>query len=174
VTVVVTRNSGDAFTQVFVEGRDLGSSRPLSAPPYQLSLTIPPKIAAGSHDIRAYGIRPGQNAGESKPLDLDVEPGVPITKIRLDSRAITFKHAGDKIPVRVWGTFSDGLTMDITESSGTKYTTGNPTIATVDARGVVTAVGHGSMSATPIVVKYGDQTAVIQVSTTDLPPDAKP
>jgi hypothetical protein len=94
VTVVVTRNSGDAFTQVFVEGRDLGSSRPLSAPPYQLSLTIPPKIAAGSHDIRAYGIRPGQNAGESKPLDLDVEPGVPITKIRLDSRAITFKHAG--------------------------------------------------------------------------------
>jgi hypothetical protein len=64
--------------------------------------------------------------------------------------------------------------MDITESSGTKYTTGNPTIATVDARGVVTAVGHGSMSATPIVVKYGDQTAVIQVSTTDLPPDAKP
>jgi hypothetical protein len=175
VTVVVTPNSGASFTHVYVEGHvPIGASPAVDAPPYQLSLPIPQKIPAGSYPITAFGVRPSQNAGRSPSIKLDVEPSLPVTVIRLDSKAITFKHAGDKIPVSVWGTFSDGSTMNITQSSGITYTTGDSTIATVDKRGVVTAVGHGSMSATPMVATYGDQTASLQVSTTYLPPDTTP
>jgi hypothetical protein len=173
VTVVVTPNPGATFIGVLVQG-SIGASKLVKTPPYQLSLPIPQKIAAGTYSIFALGTRSGQNAGTSHPIKLDVEPSLPVTAIRLDSKAITFKHAGDKIPVSVWGTFSDGSTMNITQSSGITYTTGDSTIATVDKRGVVTAVGHGSMSATPMVATYGDQTASLQVSTTYLPPDKTP
>jgi hypothetical protein len=175
VTVVVTPNSGASFTRIFVDGHfPIGASPAVSAPPYQLSLPIPQEIAAGSYPITAFGVRPGQNAGRSNSIKLDVEPSLPVTAIRLDSKAITFKHVGDKIPVSVWGTFSDGSTMDITYSSGITYTMVNSTIATVDKRGVVTAVGHGSMSATPMIATYEGQTASLQVSTRYLPPDKTP
>ena len=175
VTIVVAPISGDSFISVLVKGPyPFSVSPPVSASPYQLSLSVPQKIAAGKYAITAYGARSSQNAGMSKPIHLDVEPGTPIASMRVDNPTIIFKQAGDKIPVRVWGTFSDGSTMEITKSSGITYSSGNPNIATVDAIGWVTAVGHGTMSATPIVVKYGDQTAVLQISTTYLPPDAKP
>jgi hypothetical protein len=158
---------------VFVEG-PIGASKLVKTPPYQLSLPIPQKIAAGKYSIFAFGARAGQNAGTSDPIHLDVEPSLPVTSIRLDSKAITFKHAGDKISVSVWATFSDGSTMDITHSSGITYKTGNSTIATVDKSEWITAVGHGSMSATPMIATYEGQTAVLQISTTYLPPDKTP
>jgi len=175
VTFVVTPISGGSFTSVLLDGPYPFSASPrVSVSPYQLSLAIPQKIAAGKYAITAFGARSGQNAGVSKPIHLDVEPSTAIVSMRIVNSTIVFQHAGDKIPVRVWGTFSDGSTMEITKSSGTTYSTGNPKIATVNAIGWVTAVGHDTMSVTPINITYANQTATVQVSTMDLPPDSTP
>src|SRR5439155_19188584 len=46
----------------------------------------------------------------------------------------------------VTGTYPDSSTRDVTAAStGTNYTTSNPTIATVDANGLVTAVTSGTV-----------------------------
>ena len=175
VTVVVAPISGDSFTSVLVKGPyPFSMSPPVSASPYQISLPVPQKIAAGKYAITAYGARSSQNAGMSKPIHLDVEPGTPIASMRVDNPTIIFKQARDKIPVRVWGTFSEGSTMEITKSSGITDSSGNPDIATVDAMGWVTAVGHGTMSATPIKITNGNQTIAVQVSTRLLLPDTTP
>jgi hypothetical protein len=63
----------------------------VSNPPYQLSLGVPQEIAAGMYAIRAYGGRAGQNAGKSAPIDLDVEPGVAISKITAIPTAFEFR-----------------------------------------------------------------------------------
>src|ERR1700741_854546 len=80
----------------------------LTTPPYQFSITIPAKITAGKHYLNAIGGRSGQQSGKSQRLDLDVEPSAQISGISAKPAIMQFDSAGDKLPLRVWGTFSEG------------------------------------------------------------------
>ena len=170
VTVIVTATSGDTFTGVVLTGDLQLQMQVLTTPPYQFSITIPAKITAGKHYLNAIGGRSGQQSGKSQRLDLDVEPSAQISGISAKPAIMQFDSAGDKLPLRVWGTFSDGSGMDITKSSGTTYSSGDPTAVTVSSTGIVTAVGPGKYGVSPVVVRYGDQSCAVQVSTRRVPP----
>jgi len=140
-TFVAAPIGGDAFTKVWVDGpQPFEGSQMVSNPPYQLSLVIPQEIAAGKYAITAYGARAGQNAGKSTPIDLDVEPSAAISKITASPETFEFRRPCQRDELRVIGTFQDGSTMDITQSTGTTYTSGDPARVTVDGNGILTAV----------------------------------
>ena len=172
VTVVVMPNPGRTFTGVVLLS-DPGLWLPdqlLTSSPYQFTFTIPAKAAIGVHFLTASGGRTGQTPGKSLPLHLHVEPSLAISSIKVEPDVITFRSAGDRIPLRVAGTFADGSVLDITKSTGTTYSSGDTTAVTVDSTGIVTAVGPGKLGLTPVLVHHGNQTFSVQVSTKRLPP----
>jgi len=169
INVVVTPTSGDTFNAVLLTG-DLPIDQTLATPPYKFSITIPPKATIGKHFLNATGGRSGQQPGTSHPLDLDVEPSVAISKIRVEPATISFRRAGDRIPLTIWGTFADGSKMNITKSSRTMYSAGDPSVAMVNSTGLVTAANRASRGYAVIVIKYGNQTVSVSVSTTEIPP----
>ncbi len=166
ITVVVTPAPGVNFVLVGIFGEDpIVSDQVLSAPPFQFSLTIPTRISAGSYKIFASGATAPGQGGESDPITLDVEPSLPITKIRVEPLTVTFKAAGERMPLAVIGTFSDGSTMEITRSSRTTYSSNDTRVATVSSTGMVAAVGPGTTGATGVIVRFGNQSVPIPVST---------
>jgi hypothetical protein len=169
VTVAVSPTSGDTFTGVTLDGDFPFQDQVLTTPLYQFSIIIPSKISAGNHFLTASGARSGQQPGKSNPLILDVEPSASITKIFVRPVTIHFNSVGDRIPLSVAGTFDDGSTIVITKSSGTTYSSGDPTATAVSSTGIVTAVGFGKYGVSPVVVRYGNQTFAVQVSTQRLP-----
>ncbi len=166
ITVVVTPAPGVNFILVGILGEHpIGSDQVLSAPPFQFSLTIPTKISAGRYKIFAFGATAPGKGGQSATISLDVEPSLTITKIRVEPLTVTFKSAGERMPLAVIGTFSDGSTMRITRSSRTTYSSNDTRVATVSSTGVVTAVGPGTTGATGVIVRFGNQSVPIPVST---------
>src|SRR5262249_4761171 len=167
VVVVVEVTPGVTFAMVSIDGEyPLGSDQFLSAPPFRFSVKIPPKInAARKYRIFASGATgPGQGA-ESDPISLDVEPSSPSSKLRVEPSQINFESAGEQIPLIVTADFSDGSAMDITESSRTTYRSGDARVATVNATGLVIAIGVGTTGATGVIVRFGNQSVYIPVST---------
>ncbi len=166
ITVVVTPAPGVNFILVGILGEHpIGSDQVLSAPPFQFSLTIPTKISAGRYKIFAFGATAPGKGGQSATISLDVEPSLTITKIRVEPATVTFESAGDRMPLAVFGTFSDGSTMEITRSSRTTYSSNDTRVATVSSTGMVTAVGPGTTGATGVIVRFGNQSVPIPVST---------
>lgn len=65
---------------------------------------------------------------------------------------IVFDAQGVFSTIALIASFADDTVMDVTESSKVTYTTSDPKVATVDANGIVTAVGPGTAE---IVAAYG-------------------
>jgi hypothetical protein len=174
VTVIVTPSQGGTFSKVFLVAEHpigTGASQVLTSPPYQFSITIPNNIgAARKYFVGATGIAPSGQSGKALRIHLDVEPSVAISSIAVHPKTISFIRAGEAIPLSVAGTFADGSIMDITQSSGTTYTSGDTTAVIVGTTGVVTAIGPGNLGITPVIAQYGNQTFSVQVSTKRLPP----
>jgi hypothetical protein len=176
VAVVVAPTQGDTFSKVFLIGEHpigMGLHQVLRVPPYEFAVTIPKDIsAAGKYFIRAMGVTPGEKGGISVAIHLDVEPSASISSISVEPSGFQFHTVGSRIPLKVFGAFSDGSTIDITKSSGTTYSSGDTTAVTVSTTGIVTAVGVGKYGVSPVVVHYGNQTFAVQVSTQRLSPSA--
>jgi len=107
----------------------------------------------------------------SASIHLDVEPSASasITNLQVQPKSITFETAGQKGQLRVWGVFSDGSSMDITNASATSYSSGDTSAVTVSSTGMVTALGPGKYGVSPVVVHYGNKTFAVQVSTQRVP-----
>jgi IPT/TIG domain/Bacterial Ig domain len=171
VAVTVAPVSGNVFSVIMLAGKGpFVFSAPVYSAPYQFSLTVPQNIAAGKYQITAIGGRQGQTFGTSNPISLDVEPAAAITSIRPEAAGIIFSHPGDVETLKVFGTFADGSTMDITHSTGTTYTSQDTTAVTVNRTGIVTAVGVGNVGNTPILIQYGGQQSMVLASTRGLGP----
>ena len=108
VTVVVAPTQGATFSKVFLIGEHpigIGMHQILSAPPYQFAITIPKDInVARKYFIRAMGVTPGQKGGIAAAIHLDVEPSASISSISARPPIMQFDSAGDKLPLKVWGT----------------------------------------------------------------------
>ena len=168
ITVVVTPATGINFVSVIIVGEDaIGFSEAKIAPPFEFSLTIPSNISPRDYQIRARAaITPGTGA-KSSPITLIVEKPDPVLQLRAEPQTIYFEFTGDRIPLSVIGTFSDGKTLDIAESTRTTYSSNDPTVATVDSTGVVMAVGPGPIGipeiSTEIIVRNVDKSVVVPV-----------
>jgi hypothetical protein len=117
--------------------RGQGDSRPV-----QFQLTIPAQIRPGAYRVTAMGTTSGGNM-ESQAIVLDVEKSEEPARIWTEPSVIQSIHPGDRIPIRVLGSFADNSQEELTKSNKTHFTSGDPHIATVTADGVVTAVSPG-------------------------------
>jgi hypothetical protein len=156
VTVTVT-TSGTVFSGVLVMGDDpLDACEALAGPPFQCSIQIPIDIDPGTYTLTASGATSSNNSYDSDPVSIDVERPDSPTSIATEPAALTF-HIGDKGSLRVIGTYSDGSSVDLSNSTQTTYESESPDIVTVGPGNLVTAVGAGS---TQIVINGSVAVAV--------------
>ncbi len=170
VPVRVASPAGVRFAGVGLIGESpIGIVPGPSSLPAQFSVQIPTDIACRTYALTAVG---RTLAGEDVEVMIliDVErPDLPTSiSSRLDQ--IIFSAQGDFSPITLLADFPDGQFLYVTESSKVSYTSSDPSVATVDARGLVTATGMGNAA---ITARYGppgaDRHTEILVSVPPLP-----
>jgi hypothetical protein len=120
----------------------------LTAPPYRFSVPISPGTRSGPHKgIVVIGTPPFGGAPVYAGREVDIErPDLPRRKLNLDS--INFRFVGKELPQSITGVFADGSWAGIEDSTYLAYSSDTPAVATVDWRGVVTAVAPGKATIT--------------------------
>lgn len=115
--------------------------------PNQFTLTIPASFTPGVYNLTAVGVAAG-NLVESDPVPISVERTVDPVAIHVEPASIRFRVVGDQIPLRVVGSYADGTQAAVTASTRTSYASEDSTVATVNALGMVSAVGPGKTTIT--------------------------
>ncbi len=144
VIVTVTATPSEAFQEVrVIQDLPLGFSEPRTTPPYQFTITIPNKIRPGLYTLTAEGVvSPTQELTSS--VEIDVERSDSPISTAVEPSLLTNYQPGDRAPLHVTGTYADGSTEDLTVSTTTTYVSQSPSIASVNAEGVVEAISPGS------------------------------
>jgi hypothetical protein len=138
----VTVTPTGSFTEVVVVGEGaIGFSRVLTAPPYQFSLAIPAGISPGRYALTALGVASGSVA--SVPITISVERADAPVQFDVTPSTLSLS-VGQRVPLRVIGTYADGAKLDITSSAGTTFSSTSPGVASVDSQGSVSGVAPGS------------------------------
>lgn len=148
LTIAVAATPGAFQTVVVVGDLPLGSSQVVTAPPYQFQIQIPPDITPGPYTLMAVGVTSDGNAVDSDAVTVAIERPDAPQSLSSDLLTLTFDYIEGSAALIVYGAFSDGSKVDLTRSTLTAYTSDNPAVATVDANGVVTAVGSGAANIT--------------------------
>jgi len=127
-----------------------------TANPLQFTLTLPTSIAPTLYTIEAIGTTAG-GLVEASPVQVDVERQDAPVSLTVQPTFMTFS-VGDTRSADLRGTFADGTTLPVRNSSFVTYTSEDTSIVTVASGGLMTAVGPGQ---TTVIVKYGlpDQSA---------------
>jgi hypothetical protein len=143
-TLTITVTPTGTFTQVAVVGEGpIGYSSILpvtssTATPYQISLPIPAAISPGVYNLTALGVSSSAKA-TSPAVTIDVERTDPPVEIDVTPASL-YLPVGQRVPLRVVGTYADGTRLDITHSAGTAFSSMSPGVAKVDSQGYVTAL----------------------------------
>ena len=128
--------------------------------PFEFDLVIP-TTAAGSLPIQAFGASATGGFEESNTVTLSVVGGS-LQLVQIVPKEMILFGPGSTQQLSVLGTFSDGVTRDITDpSTGTRYRTERPAIATVSPAGVVTAGSPGTVN---VYASNGMRQASVNVS----------
>jgi sugar lactone lactonase YvrE len=98
---------------------------------------------------------------ESTPIQIDVERQDSPVSLTANPTFLTFLSIGSTLRINVLGTFADGSTLSITNSSQTLYFAANSSVVTVAPNGYVTAVGPGQSSVT---ARYGSISTTLGVT----------
>lgn len=166
IQVTVTSPTNVAFEAVAVVGEPVGFSLATSLPA-TFSLSIPRNTSCRLYTLTAFGTMSSGPEIDSPDVLIDVEGRGSPTSLHPYMPTISFDNLGETLPETISATFSHGDDCDVTESSKVVYSSSNPSIATVNATGMVTAVGIGEAS---IIVTYGGKLHIaIPVS---VPPQA--
>jgi len=156
VQVRVASPAGVRFAGVAIIGENpIEISVGASSLPAQLLVQIPIDIACRTYGLTAFG---RTMAGEvvQVSIRIDVErPDLPTT-VSSPKPEIIFAGQGGFSPITLQADFPDGAFLDVTESSNVSYSSSHPSVATVDAKGIVTATGMGNAS---ITARYGPPSA---------------
>ena len=156
ITILVNATPANAFSQLLLVGDNPIGFSAVNQTASQFTLVIPANIAADTYQLTALGaITPGTLIA-SPPVNIAVEPATAPVSLNLLPGLIAFDYSGDQTPVSVIGTLADGSIMDLTNSTGIKYTVPNTNTAKVSASGLLTATGPGQ---TAILATYGNQVA---------------
>lgn len=163
INVVVTPGPNITFTHVaIIGGGPIGFTfiEIKTAPPFVIPVTIPNDIGPGRYLLTASGVvRPGKGA-ESRSITIIVERPDSPTQLRVDPKSLTLRLPEMPMPLHIQGTFSDGTTLTLNESTLTMYSSSDTSIATVDRQGFVRAVGEGAAT---ITVTYKGKSATVPV-----------
>jgi hypothetical protein len=102
---------------------------------------------------------------------VNLPPVLPLISLRIhaEQRRLVLEGLGEKQDLQVIGEFPDGTVRFVSKSVfGTTYACRDEKVASVDANGVVTAVGFGE---TTIVVRNGERETQSQVIVRPKPPE---
>lgn len=136
VRVVVQASS----TRVMLVGPE--TSLTDDAAPFEFDLLIPAG-AVGSFPIQAFGASDTGTFAESNTVTLSVR-GPRLQSMQMVPREMMILAPGSTQSLSVLGTYSDGVTRDITEpSAGTTYIARGEGVVSVSPAGVVTALSLG-------------------------------
>jgi hypothetical protein len=163
LTVSVALNGGINITKAAVIAEEIGIyGLNIANSTATITFTIP-SIAAGPKLLTAMGSDSSGNIVFSSSIKIDIEPNGYLTAINLDYKTIKFDYPGQQISLNATGMFLDGTHYNMSRSLGTTYTSNDPTVASVDRFGMVTAVGHGNSNTTQIVVQNGNISTTVSV-----------
>jgi hypothetical protein len=142
ITVAAQATNGFAPVMVLIVAPS--QSAQLSASPFSTSLTIPSNTA-GPFTIGAFG-RDGTGTILSDQVTIQVSPTATVTGIAVNPLVFNVSGlGGGSQQITVTGTYSDGVSRNVTSSAtGTTYQSDTPSVATVDANGLIQAVGMGA------------------------------
>ncbi|MGA8577831.1 MAG: Ig-like domain-containing protein [Bryobacteraceae bacterium] len=162
MTVVVEASPALAFREVIIIGQSaIGFSRPLATPPYRFSMTIPPNTLPRRYELRADGTTESGRGATSEPVGILVERSDSPLSLTAEPAVLDFHEVGVQCPVAAVGKFADAPRVDLHESSYVKFTSENPSVATVNQWGLVTTTGFGSAR---ITIEYNGKSTVVPVT----------
>jgi len=164
IKVLVVPSQGEILNGMWIK-TTRGSSEILEGPPFEAELKLNDQYV-GKEKITAISkINNDSNISETS-IDIIVQlpPNVTLEKIETNkSMAMQIAPSGmplDTERIQVRGKFSDGIRRDLNILSGIQYTSSDPTVATVDSQGLVTALKLGS---TLLFIAVGDKTKAVNV-----------
>lgn len=161
VTVDVEASPPEAFKLVYVVGFDpIGFSKEkVDRPPYRFSVRIPDRIRPDKYGLTAFGSTQAGQLVTSNPVLILVERADSPVSVSVYPVVVDFTM-DQKRYLEVTGHYADGTTADLTQSSRIRYVSSAPSVATVQAQGIVTPVAPGSAK---ITISYGDLKAEVPV-----------
>ncbi|MCU1240038.1 MAG: repeat containing protein [Candidatus Acidoferrum typicum] len=147
ISVTVTSPANVSFTSVGVAGEDpFGLSALAASVPAQFSFTVPTNISFGQYMLTADGTAASGQSVESDPIFIDIERADLPAVLTPSMSSIVFAKPAQTVPLIVFAKFIDGTVLNVSRSSYVTYSSSNPSVATVDANGVVTALCAGTSS----------------------------
>ncbi len=143
-----------AFRVVFVAGFEpIGFGKEeTDKPPDKFTLQIPSSIRPDKYTVTAGGSVEPNHIISANPIHILVE------RIDYPVSMIVYPLVADftmdeKRFLQVTGLYADRTSADLTQSSRIKYVSTAPSVATVQAQGIVTPVARGTGT---ITITYGD------------------
>ena len=159
-SVAITVSASGTFSSVgVIAANPMGASQTLSSAPFQFTLQIPTAIKPGPYSLSAAGTLSSGSPVFSSPITLQVERADAPVSLSIQPPLLHFFTIGTTGRVRVLGSFADGTTTDLTNSSLTSYSSGGN--ATPGSYGVVTAT---QCCGDTLQVTYGSLSASISVT----------
>ncbi|MGD0668261.1 MAG: Ig-like domain-containing protein [Bryobacteraceae bacterium] len=167
MTVVVEASPALALHGISIVGEPaLGDSPVLNAPPYRFSMRIRPDARPRRYTITAAGlIQPGKE-GSSEPVSILVEQSGSPLSLTAEPAVLDLHTVGVQCAVAAVGEFADATRVDLGASRYVKFSSDNPSVATVNGDGLVTAAGVGSAR---ITIEYNGLSTVVPVTVTSPP-----
>ncbi len=153
---IAATNSSQLLAEAIVGTQPLDASL-IQAPDAQqvLNLDIPNDIAPGRYYVTAIGLLKAGGTCQSAAVSIFVPVTGTLTALSVRNNPLVLRAPGVQIPLDVTGVVNaNNLTMSPTFLA---FVSSNPSIASVDANGVVTGQGPGQ---TQITVSYSGSTNI--------------
>ena len=156
LTVRVEVNSSEIQSVgVYSLAKKGGGIPPLTHAPYEFRLPIDAEAPSGPYGVTAIGSLRGTDRREFAFINIDVERADLPKRLTGDVERLVFHYLGEDYPLDIEGGVGDGSRVVLNHSKLMTYLSEQPAVATVDWRGVVTAVAPGEAF---IMIKYGNET----------------
>ena len=167
VTFVVSSPTGEAVLDVFVLGEGgIVADKPAARAPAQLQVLIPQKLSPGEYAVSAVGkTSTGEEAAAEVILDVEMDgvrghqtessPGATPSALKADSSPVILQSQGQQLPLQIHAVYSNGESVDVTESSNLVLQSANSNIARVNAERMIVAVNRGETTITAIYLEGG-------------------
>jgi Bacterial Ig-like domain (group 2) len=143
-TLTLTVVATDGFVPTSVHVQTDWDMQTASSPPFTVTLNVPPD-AIGPAVVHAFAFDAEWNLAEAADMDIVVDVAATLDSVTIDPDLIVLYTRTPSAQVTVIGHYADGVDRSITSSGlGTTYWSADPSIASIDANGVVTGTGVGS------------------------------
>lgn len=161
VKVLVTVTDEEMANGLFISAYK-GSSELLEKGQYEVDLTLD-RAYVGKGFIKAAAKTQNEIHEASININIQLPPDVKLEKIETN-KSMVIQIAPKEEPfntrkLQTRALFSDGIRRNLNILSGVQYTSSDPTVASVDSQGIVTAQKLGS---TTISIEAGDKKELVK------------